>query len=94
MSVRKKVSNRLLLLLGVESPRTKSPFLTFRFLTPLVSHIKHVFMFQSFPWRSFSLFSGEFCDNLRFLAFFAKCLMQKSEYVVPAQCMFTRHTMQ
>ena len=94
MSVRKKVSNRLLLLLGVKSPRIKNPFLTFFIFTPLVSHIKHVFMFQNFPWRSFALFSGEFCDNLRFLAFFAKCLMQKCEYVVPAQCIFTWQTMQ
>ena len=84
-----KVSKRLLLDLVVKSPRTKSPFLTFFIFTPLVSHIKHVFVFQNFPWRSFALFLGEFCDNLGFLAFFAKCLMQKFEYVVPAQCIFT-----
>ena len=42
----------------------------------------------------FSLFLREFRDKLRFLVFFANCLMQKCEYVVPEQCIFTLHSMQ
>ena len=80
-----KVSNRLLLVLGVISPRAKSPFifLTFLFFTSHVRHFKHVFGFRSLQGRIFCLFLGEFPDNLLFKAFFAKCLRQKCEYVVP-----------
>ena len=66
-----KVSNRLLLVLGVISPRTKSPFLTF-FFTPHVRHFKHVFRFRSFHGRFFCLFLGEFRDNFLFLKFFCQ----------------------
>ena len=61
-----KVSNRLLLVLGVISPRAKSPFLTFLFFTPHVRHFKHVFGFRSFQGMIFCLFWGEFRDNLLF----------------------------
>ena len=63
-----KVSNRLLLVLGVISPRAKSPFifLTFLFFNPHVRHFKHVFGFRSFQGRIFCLFLGEFRDNLLF----------------------------
>ena len=64
-----KVSNRLLLVLGVISPRAKSPFiffLTFLFFTPHVRQFKHVFRFQSFQGRFFCLFLGEFRDNFLF----------------------------
>ena len=63
-----KVSNRVLLVLGVISPRTKSPFifLTFLFFTPHVRHFKHVFGFRSFQGRIFCSFLGEFRDNLLF----------------------------
>ena len=67
-----KVSNRLLLVLGVISPRAKSPFifLTFLFFTPHVRQFKHVFRFRSFQGRFFCLFLGEFRDNFLFLKFF------------------------
>ena len=58
-----KVSNRLLLVLGVISPRAKSPFiffLTFLFFTPHVRQFKHVFRFQSFQGRFFVCFWGNF----------------------------------
>ena len=63
-----KVSNRLLLVLRVISPRAKSPFifLTFLFFTPHVRHFKHVFGFRSLQERIFCLFLGEFRDNLLF----------------------------
>ena len=61
-----KVSNRLLLVLGVISSRAKSPFLTFLFSTPHVRQFKHVFRFQSFQGRFFCLFLGEFRDNFLF----------------------------
>ena len=64
-----KVSNRLLLVLGVISPRDKSPFifLTFLFFTPHVRHFKHVFGFRSFQGRICCLFLWEIPDNLLFL---------------------------
>ena len=68
-----KVSNRLLLVLGVISPRAKSPFifsLTFLFFTPRVRQFKQVFGFRSFQGRIFCLFLGEFRDNLLFLKLF------------------------
>ena len=67
-----KVSNRLLLVLGVIFSRTKIPFifLTFLFFTLHVRHFKHVFRFRSFQGRIFCLFLGEFRDNLLFLKLF------------------------
>ena len=68
-----KVANRLLLVLGVISPRAKSPFiffLKFLFFTSHVRHFKHVFGFRSFQVRIFCLFLGEFRDNLLFLKLF------------------------
>ena len=72
LSVKTKVSNRLLLVLGVIPPRAKSPFvfLTFLFFTPRVRHFKHVFGFRGFQGRIFCLFWGEFRDNLLFLKLF------------------------
>ena len=86
-----KVSNRLLLVLGVISPRAKSPFifLTFLFFTPHVRHFKHVFGFRSFQGRIFFCFWLTFGIICLFKALLAKCLMQKCECVVPEQCMFT-----
>ena len=56
-----KISNRLLLVLGVISPRAKSPFIffTFLFFTPHVRHFKHIFGFRSFQGRSFLFVFGE-----------------------------------
>ena len=70
-----KVSNRLLLVLGVISPRAKSPFvfLTFLFFTLHVRHFKHFFGFRSFQGRIFCLFwgiSGQFAFFQAFLAVF------------------------
>ena len=67
-----KFSKRVLLVLGVISPRTKSPFifLTFLFFIPHVRHFKHVFGFRSFQVRIFCFFLGEFRDNLLFLKIF------------------------
>ena len=67
-----KVLNRLLLVLGVIYPRSKSPviFLTILFFTPRVRHFKHVFGFRSFQGRIFCLILREFRDNLRFLKLF------------------------
>ena len=66
-----KVSKRLLLVLGVISPRAKSPFifLTFLFFTLHVRQFKHVFRFRSFQGRFFCLFLGEFRDNFLFNSF-------------------------
>ena len=57
-----KVSNRLLLVLGVISPGAKRPFifLTFLFFTLHVRHFKHVFGFGSFQRRIFVCFWGNF----------------------------------
>ena len=68
-----KVSNRLLLVLGVISPRAKSPFrffLPFLFFTPRVRHFKHVFGFRSFQGTIFCLFLWEFRDICFFKSFF------------------------
>ena len=83
-----KNANRLLLVLGVMSPKTKGPFifLTFSFFTPHVRHFKHVFSFRCFRRRIFSLFVEEFRNNLRFFSFSASCTMQKCEFVLPEQC--------
>ena len=67
-----KVLNRLLLVLVVIYPRSKSPFifLTILFFTPRVRHFKHVFGFRSFQGRFFCLFLGELRDFFLFLKFF------------------------
>ena len=46
------------------------------------------YRFRSFQGRFFVCFWGNFGIICFFKAFFAKCLMQKCECVVPEQCMF------
>ena len=72
------VSNRLLLVLGVKSPRPKSPFLTFLVFTPHVRHFEQVFTFHSFPGRIFSMLLGEFRRYLRFVYLFLLSLWFRS----------------
>ena len=64
-----KVSNRLLLVLGVISPRTKSPFLTFFLLLTCVI-LSMLSGFEVSRGGSFCLFFGEFRDNFLFLKLF------------------------
>ena len=69
LSVKTKVPNRLLLVLGVISHRTKSPFvlfLSFLFFTPQVRHFYLFSRFKVSSGRDFSLFLGEFRDNFLF----------------------------
>ena len=55
-----KLSNRLLFVLGVKSPKPKGPFifLTFLVFPPHMRHLKLVFRFQSYPARIFLLLEG------------------------------------
>ena len=92
-----KVSNRLLLVLGVISPRAKSLFCFFfwHFCFLLLTCVS-LSMFSGFEVSRggfFVCFWGNFRIICFFKAFLAKCLRQKCEYVVPEQCMFTWHTM-
>ena len=86
-----KVSNRLLLVLGVISPRAKSPFILFDISVFLLLTCVILSMFSGFKVSRggfFVCFWGNFGIIFFFLILFYKCLRQKCEYVVPEQCMF------
>ena len=91
-----KVSNRILLVLGVISLRTKSPFIFFWHFCFLLVTCVILSMFSGVEVSRggfFVCFWGNFGIICFFRAFLAKCLRQKCEYVMPEQCMFTWHNM-